>query len=215
MPAPIRAGVALALWLILVLPLPASGAADPGLTRLQGFLDDLDTLTAEFTQDVVNRDLELVESASGRVALQKPGRFRWDYQEPFERVIVADGERVWLYEADLEQVTVRLLGEGIGETPAALLTGAVDLLESFEFLGSEEHDELLWVDLGPRSATSDFDNIRLGFAERQLTRLELRDRLGQTTRLVFGSIEQGAELPAAVFTFDVPDGVDVIGEDEL
>ena len=108
MPAKHRAGAALALWLTLLLPLQTNGATDPGLSRLQVFLDKLDTLTAEFTQDVVNRDQELVESAAGRVALQKPGRFRWDYQEPFERVIVADGERVWLYEADLDQASVWL-----------------------------------------------------------------------------------------------------------
>lgn len=215
MPAKHRAGAALALWLTLLLPLQTNGATDPGLSRLQVFLDKLDTLTAEFTQDVVNRDQELVESAAGRVALQKPGRFRWDYQEPFERVIVADGERVWLYEADLDQVTVRLLDEGIGQTPAALLTGAVELLESFEFLGSEAQEGLLWVELGPRLETSDFDRVRLAFDGPQLTRLELRDRLGQTTRLAFTSIEQGVELSPAVFTFDVPDGVDVIGEDEL
>jgi outer membrane lipoprotein carrier protein len=210
-----RARACLALLLIYLFTPVLADTADPGLARLQGFLDELDTLTADFTQEVLNRDLELVESAAGQVVLQKPGRFRWDYREPFERVIVADGERVWLYEADLDQVTVRRLDEGLGETPAALLTGSVDVLERFEILGSEDQEELLWVHLGPRSESGDFDSIRLGFNGPLLTRLELRDRLGQTTRLVFSAVEQGAVLPDAVFTFDVPDGVDVIGEDEL
>lgn len=215
MPGHKRAGACLALLLSHLFAPAMADTPDPGLARLQGFLDELDTLTADFTQDVMNRDLELVESAAGQVVLQKPGRFRWDYREPFERVIVADGERVWLYEADLDQVTVRRLDEGLGETPAALLTGAVDVLERFEFLGSDTQEEFLWVHLGPRSDTGDFDSIRLGFDGPLLTRLELRDRLGQTTRLAFSAVEQGAALPDTVFTFNVPDGVDVIGEDEL
>jgi len=210
-----RAGAWLALLLFHLCAPAVAGTTEPGLARLQAFLDELDTLIADFTQDVVNRDLELVESASGQVVLQKPGRFRWDYREPFERVIVADGERVWLYEADLDQVTVRRLDEGLGETPAALLTGSVDVLETFEFLGSDTEDDLLWVNLGPRSEAGDFDRIRLGFDGPLLTRLELRDRLGQMTRLAFTAVEQGAVVPETVFTFDVPDGVDVIGEDEL
>jgi outer membrane lipoprotein carrier protein len=210
-----RACARAVLLLILLVSPHAWSATDPGLVQLQNFLDALDTLTAEFSQEVVNRDEVLVEAASGVVALQKPGRFRWDYRTPFERVIVADGERVWLYEADLDQVTVRLLDEGLGETPAALLTGAVDVLDRFEFRGSETIDGRLWVDLGPRSAAGDFEQVRLGFDGGELTRLELRDRLGQTTRLAFTAVEQGAALPDGVFTFDVPDGVDVIGEDEL
>lgn len=215
MPGHKRAGAWLALLLFHLFAPAVAGTTEPGLARLQAFLDELDTLIADFTQDVVNRDLELVESASGQVVLQKPGRFRWDYREPFERVIVADGERVWLYEADLDQVTVRRLDEGLGETPAALLTGSVDVLETFEFLGSDTEDDLLWVNLGPRSEAGDFDRIRLGFDGPLLTRLELRDRLGQMTRLAFTAVEQGAVVPETVFTFDVPDGVDVIGEDEL
>ena len=215
MPGHKRAGACLALLLIHLFTPVLAGTTDPGLARLQNFLDELDTLQADFTQDVVNRDLELVESAVGQVVLQKPGRFRWDYREPFERVIVADGERVWLYEADLDQVTVRRLDEGLGETPAALLTGAVDVLERFEFLGSDNQEEILWVQLGPRSEAGDFDSIRLGFDGPLLTRLELRDRLGQTTRLAFSAVEREAVVPDSVFTFAVPDGVDVIGEDEL
>ena len=215
MPASKRAGPWLGLSLILFCGAANAAQDDPGLLRLQDFLAELDTLTADFSQEVVNRDLELVEAATGRVALQKPGRFRWDYVDPFERVIVADGERVWLYEADLEQVTVRRLDAGLGETPAALLTGAVDVLERFEFMGSEDQEKLVWVHLGPRSEDADFDSIRLAFDGALLTRLELRDRLGQTTRLAFSTVEQGNALPDGTFRFDAPEGVDVIAEDEL
>jgi outer membrane lipoprotein carrier protein len=206
----------LALSILLLAAAPAvAGSDDAGLERLRTFLDELDTLTADFSQEVVNRDLELVESATGRVVLQKPGRFRWDYQQPFERVIVADGERVWLYEADLDQVTVRRLDAGLGETPAALLTGTADVLERFEFLGSDTEGDLLWIRLGPLSADADFDDIRLAFAGDVLHRLELRDRLGQTTRLAFSGVDREAGLAPDTFRFVPPAGVDVIGEDEL
>ena len=215
MPGRVRAGLRLALSFVLLSGVALASPDDPALSRLQTFLDGLTTLTAEFSQEVVNRDLDLVEAATGYVVLEKPGRFRWDYLEPFERVIVADGERVWLYEADLEQVTVRRLDAGLGETPAALLTGSVDVLERFEFLGSEADGEVLWVNLGPLSDDADFDSVRLAFAGALLTRLELHDRLGQTTRLAFANVEQGVVVPDDVFVFDPPDGVDVIGEDEL
>jgi outer membrane lipoprotein carrier protein len=214
-PGRVRAGLRLALSIVLLSGAAVASPDDPGLLRLQNFLDGLTTLTAEFSQEVMNRDLELVEAATGYVVLEKPGRFRWDYQEPFERVIVADGERVWLYEADLEQVTVRRLDAGLGETPAALLTGSVDVLERFAFLGSEADGEVLWVNLGPLSDDADFDSVRLAFAGDLLTRLELHDRLGQTTRLAFADVEQGVAVPNDVFVFDPPDGVDVIDEDEL
>ena len=94
-----------------------------GLEQLRVYLGSLQDLRAGFRQDVISPEQEIVESASGTVILSKPGRFRWDYREPYERVIVANGERVWFYESDLEQVTIRRLAVGIGDTPAALLTG--------------------------------------------------------------------------------------------
>lgn len=215
MPAIFKTGIWPALLLLTSAALAAESTVDPGRERLESYLERLDTLTADFSQEVVNRDRELVESASGRVALRKPGRFRWDYLVPFERVIVADGERVWLYEADLEQVTIRRLDAGLGETPAALLTGNAEILERFEFLGSVQDGDLLWVNLGPRSTDSDFDSIRLGFRGDELVRLELRDRLGQTTQLSFAGQVTGVPLSDEFFRFDPPEGVDVISETEF
>ena len=187
----------------------------PGRERLKAYFDATDSLRAEFIQEVVDRDQQTLEVSSGRVALLKPGRFRWDYVEPYERVIVADGERIWLYEADLDQVTVQRLDAGLGETPAALLSGDAEVLERFAFLGDEHDGELDWLRLGPLDESADFEEIRLGFAGEQLRELELADRLGQTTRIGLTNIEQNAELDIAVFQFSVPEGADVIGEDEL
>jgi len=190
-------------------------AKDAGDVRLQEYFDATESLRADFRQEVIDRDRRTVEISSGQLSLQKPGRFRWDYLEPFERVIVADGERIWLYEADLDQVTVQRFDAGLGETPAALLSGNADVLERFAYLGSEEEGKLSWLRLGPRDQSADFEEIRLGFAGDELRELELADRLGQVTRIGLSNVEQNIELDAAVFRFDVPEGADVIGEDEL
>ena len=197
---------------------PAAGsapAAEAGLERLRQFLENVQSLRAEFRQEVIDRDQNLVETASGHVALKRPGRFRWDYVAPYERLIVADSIRVWLYESDLEQVTIRRLDAGLGETPAALLTGRVDVLDRFDYGGYAVEGGLEWVELRPQSAESDFEAIRLGFDADLLSQLALEDRLGQVTRLYLTDIEVNPEIAEGVFQFEPPEGVDVIGEAEL
>jgi len=188
---------------------------DDGLQLLREYLDGLDTFSADFRQRITDRNLEIIEDARGRVVLKKPGRFRWDYVDPYERVIAADGERVWLYEADLEQATVRRLDAGLGETPAALLTGAADVLEHFDYRGSTLDGELRWLRFEPRAATSDFAMIELGFVTRQLRRVSLTDRLGQLTRIEFDAVDTAAEVTDEFFRFAPPAGVDVIDEGDL
>lgn len=205
-----------AALVIFSFALPAAAeSTDRGLERLRNYLDELQTLRASFQQEVTNSDLELIEEASGQVALKKPGRFRWDYTHPFERVIVADGERVWLYEADLAQVTVRAFDAGLGETPAALLTGDTKVLDQFDYLGSGSVDGIEWMRLRPRAPESDFKNISLGFADRHLVQIALSDKLGQQTRVYLTNIEWPETIADDVFRFNVPDGVDVIGESDL
>lgn len=193
----------------------STDATAPGLDRLRTYLDEFHSLRARFRQEVVNRDMELVEQASGQVILQKPGRFVWNYEQPYERVIMSDGERIWLYEADLEQVTVRRFDTGIGETPASLLTGTADVLDHFEYVTSSSVEGLELIQLKPRSAESDFESIILGFDGDSLVQIALLDRLAQRTRLYLTEIEKPANVRADEFVFVVPEGVDVIGETEL
>jgi outer membrane lipoprotein carrier protein len=185
------------------------------LVLLRDYLVQLNSLRAQFSQEIIVGDDELVEAALGRVSLKKPGKFRWDYTEPFERVIVADGERVWLYEADLEQVTVRPLDRTLGETPAALLSGDAKALDRFELIDASASDHLEWVQLRPVSQESDFERIRLAFEAGELTELTLEDRLGQTTRIFLSDVATNVAIADEVFRFQVPDGVDVIGEGDL
>ncbi len=185
------------------------------LAQLRHYLGALQELRAEFHQEVIGPDNEIIERASGSVALSKPGRFRWDYREPYERVIVADGERVWFYEADLDQVTIRRLATGLGDTPAALLTGDTKALEHFELLRSWSANDVEWLQLAPISPEADFSIVDLGFTAGELQQLEFVDRLGQRTRITLAAIDRSPGLADSDFYFEVPAGVDVIGEDDL
>jgi outer membrane lipoprotein carrier protein len=193
----------------------AAEADDSGRQRLQDFLTGVTTLRADFRQRVVDSRQQVVEDSAGRVLMQRPGRFRWDYQQPYARVIVADGKQIWLYEADLEQVIIRQLAEGIGDTPAALLTGKQDVLERFNVGKAWQADGLQWVALVPKAADADFAAVRLGFEGLKLVHLQLDDRLGQQTQLEFSRIEINPRLDADSFRFDIPSGADVIDDGAL
>jgi outer membrane lipoprotein carrier protein len=203
---------ALALSALLV-PLGA-GAAGPGdaaaATRLAAALEGLSSLRAEFRQTVTDADGRQTESAAGEMSLARPGKFRWDYRTP-EQLIVSDGTTVWLYDVELEQVTVRPADEALVGTPAQLLSGEADLGDSFTITDGGTEDGLAWSRLEPKSAEGDFRELRVGIADGELRRMVLVDRLGQTTRLDFDRIERNPRLDAGVFSFSPPPGVDVIG----
>jgi outer membrane lipoprotein carrier protein len=186
-----------------------------GATRLRNFLANVQGMEARFRQQVIDSRQQVLEDASGSVVMQRPGRFRWNYQAPFERVIVADGEKVWLYEADLEQVTIRRLTSGIGDTPAALLTGKVSVLERFTVEKSWTEEGLALVRLIPRSADADFAGVTLGFDGAELRRLVLDDRLGQQTRIDLTEVRTNPRLSPEVFRFEIPAGADVIDDSDL
>ncbi|MBL8226014.1 MAG: outer membrane lipoprotein chaperone LolA [Chromatiales bacterium] len=194
---------------------PPAPDAVPTPPALRQFLDTVQTFRSPFTQAVFDSRGRAVESSAGEVVMQRPGRFRWDYATPYVRTIVADGERLWLYEADLEQVTVRRLSDGLGDTPAALLTGRDDVLKRFAVQRAWEADGLAWSALRPRTAEGDFAELRLGFRGNVLLALELDDRLGQRTRIDFQSPRLNAAVPADTFRFMPPAGADVIDDAEL
>ncbi|MDH5276077.1 MAG: outer membrane lipoprotein chaperone LolA [Gammaproteobacteria bacterium] len=202
------------LPLIALLALGAS-ADDTGADRLHSYLASVQGMQGSFRQQVIDSRGRVIEDASGVVAMQRPGRFRWDYQTPFRRVIVADGERVWLYEADLDQVTIRKLTSGIGDTPAALLTGRESVLERFKVERSWTEGELALVRLIPRSEESDFAGVTLGFKGSELRQLLFDDRLGQQTRIDLSSVGTNPTLSPDLFRFQPPPGADVIDDSEL
>lgn len=191
-------------------------AGDAGRQRVERFLTGSERLKGEFRQTLIGPDGRVVERAAGELAIAKPGRFRWHYTTPgAEQLVVADGERLWLYDVELEQVTVKSQGEGISGSPAALLGGDERALEAFVYEGSYRADGLDWVQFTPRDTQTDFTALRLGFEGERLAVMELRDALEQITRIEFTALERNPELAATTFEFAPPAGVDVIGALEL
>ena len=207
-----RRGIGAGLALVL-LHAGSAQAADGALERVEVWLGPLRTLAAEFVQVVRNRDGEIVERAAGTFSLSRPNRFRWDYREPWLQTIVADGSRLWLYDSDLEQVTVRTLESGLGSTPAMLLSGDGRLRDAFDAVAVERVGDWTWSRLRPRQADADFEQVSLAFDARgELAAMELRDKLGQQTLIEFGGVRRNVPLDELLFRFEPPPGVDVIGQ---
>ena len=197
--------------LAAALPADAESADPAALARVERYLDQIETLRAEFSQEIVDTDGTVREQAEGILYLQKPGRFRWDYRAPLEQQLVSDGTNVWLYDVELEQVTVREIGESLSTTPAMLLSGEGNVADSFVVGRGESEGGLDWVVLKPKREEADFRVVRLGFRRNELERMELEDRLGQTARIRFAAIERNPRLSSELFEFVPPPGVDVVG----
>jgi outer membrane lipoprotein carrier protein len=190
----------------------ASADVDSGRKRVEAFLGGLQGLQAQFHQVLTDRSGRPIDEASGVLAIRRPDRFRWDYRDPYEQVIVADGSRVWLYDRDLEQVTVRKLDDTLSATPAMLLSGEGNLEDNFTVTGVAKEGSVDWVQMTPKRSDTDFKSVRLGFEGQTLRFMELADKLGQTTQLEFTQVERNPVLDPSRFTFSVPPGADVIGD---
>ena len=190
-----------------------AGAANAAaIDKLHRFLESTKTVRADFVQTVVSRDARSRQQSSGVMLFARPGKFRWQVDKPYSQLLVGDGERVWMYDPDLRQVTVRKIGDALGSTPAALLAGDSALEKRFALKEGGEADGLEWVDATPRNADSGFEHVRIGFAEGELRAMDLFDNFGQTTKLVFSRVERNPALAPAQFRFTPPAGADVIGE---
>ena len=186
--------------------------ADTGIDRLQHFFDHLEGLKADFSQTVIDAHSVTLQNASGTLELLRPGRFRWDYEEPYKQLIVADGKKVSIYDPDLDQVTVKLLDQTIGNMPALLLSNDQPLEDSFNVTDLGVKDGLEWLVLDPKARDTSFEKIRLAFNDQTLHTMELVDSFGQTTQLVFSKLQRNPDIDPAIFHFTPPPGVDVIGD---
>ncbi len=201
-----------ALW-ILAAALGLIGVARAGgMDRLNEFMTSTLTATGEFEQRIYNRDRKVVQESRGTLAFQRPGKFRWAYAKPYPQLIVGDGSRVWVYDEDLNQVTVRKLDQALGATPAALLAGANDALKAFALKDEGTRDGLEWVEAVPRDTDSTFERIRMGFGAAGLARMELTDNFGQTTELRFRALQRNPRVDPGLFRFAPPKGADVVGD---
>ena len=200
-----------ALFAIIAVLIAPLGAAS-GLDQLHGFLTGTQSAQGAFKQVVVNKDGRTTQTTSGTFAFQRPGKFRWTYEKPFDQLIVGDGEKVWVYDRDLNQVIVRKLDAALGATPAALLAGDNALENNFTLVAGGEADCVQYVAATPKSAESQFTRIRLGFVDELPRRMQLTDAFGQTTELTFSDVRRNPRITADVFEFRPPKGADVVGQ---
>lgn len=182
------------------------------LERFQAFVRSTQSARADFDQRVYDRNRKLVQESKGSFAFLRPGRFRWTYAKPYAQTIVGDGERVWVHDEDLNQVTVRKLANALGSTPAALIAGSADLERAFAFSEGETRAGLEWLEARPKDRDAGFERIRMGFSATGIEAMELVDNFGQTTELRFSGLQRNPRLDAATFRFTPPKGADVLGE---
>ena len=193
----------LLLWSTL-----ASGADGP--QRLNRFLDGLNTLQAEFQQTVISAGHDQAIASKGTLYLKRPGRFRWVYDEPEGQFVIADGDRVWLYDAELKQVSHQSQEDALRGTPALLLSGSGPVESHFEVVGLGSRIGLEWVELLPRGEKSEITKVLVAFRGDQLDRLEMSDSFGQITRFHFSDTRRNPDLDPALFRFRPPPGIDML-----
>jgi outer membrane lipoprotein carrier protein len=184
---------------------------DVGRQLVDEFVNDVITLQARFEQSMIDSEGEIVERTSGTLEIERPGRFRWSYSDPYEQWLVADGLNVWSYDVDLAQVTVKAQAEALANTPALLLGGGDDALSQFRFEGSTIEDGATWVRMIPVDTSSGFERMELGFTGGQLTRMAFFDNLDQTTFVALHDVATNEPIDAERFKFKVPDDADLVG----
>ncbi|MCL2656875.1 MAG: outer membrane lipoprotein chaperone LolA [Betaproteobacteria bacterium] len=182
------------------------------LDELRGFVTQTQSARAVFSQTVIGRNGKPSQKASGTFAFQRPGRFRFVYEKPYAQTIIGDGQKLWIWDKELNQVTIKPMGDALGATPAALLTGDGQLERNFTLKDIGESDGMQWVEATPKQQEAGFEKVRIGFKAGQPLAMEVRDNFAQTTVLQFSGFERNVKFEANVFRFTPPQGADVIGE---
>jgi outer membrane lipoprotein carrier protein len=182
------------------------------IEKLRAFVEQTRSARAIFTQTVADSKGQITQQASGTVQFQRPGKFRWTYSKPYEQLIVGDGEKLWIYDKDLNQVTERNLDKALGNSPAALLAGADDIEKHFSLNALGKKGKLDWLEVKPYDEDSLFDKVRLGFNRNTLEVMELYDHFGQKTTIILSKLERNPVTRGDTYTFTVPDGADVVTE---
>ena len=198
--------------LLAVLSLPLQAADDVAVQRLTGLLNQAQTISGRFSQLTLDGSGTQLQETSGEMALKRPGQFRWHTDAPMEQLLVSNGEKIWLYDPDLQQVTIQKMDQRLTHTPALLLSGDVSkIAESFDITLKEGGNVVDFI-LKPKAADSLFDSLRLSFRNGVINDMQLIDNVGQRTNILFLGVKMNPSIAASQFTFDVPAGVDVIQE---
>jgi outer membrane lipoprotein carrier protein len=203
-----RLAAALMLALAAVTPAQAAGAVQ----ALREFLAQTKTARGEFSQQVSRGAAPAAPAASGSFYFERPGKFRWAYARPYEQLLVADGERLYLYDRDLNQVTVRKVAAALPASPASILFGGSDFERDFAVSDAGTRDGVAWLVAVPRQKDTQFERIEIGFRDGVPAAMVLADSFGQVSRLAFSRFERNAKLDAQLFRFVPPAGADVLEE---
>jgi outer membrane lipoprotein carrier protein len=205
----ILAPLCAALALLGAVPAAHAAATD----QLQSFVTSVKSARGEFTQQQMKGKgaaAKVAGTSSGTFAFARPGKFTWRYTKPYEQLLQADGQTLYIYDKDLNQVTERKLDGALGSSPAAILFGSNDLTKNFDVKNGETRDGVEWLELTPKAKDTQFERIGIGFKGGNLEAMELRDAFGNTTMLTFSAIQKNPSLPADAFRFTVPKGADVM-----
>ncbi len=197
--------------IVLMLVLVPTVYADDAEQRLNEALKNLDNLTADFKQTLLDDDKQVVQQSSGQLALQRPGKFSWIYTTPYEQQIIADGSELWIYDVDLDQVTVKPMSSGLASAPIMILMKQNDIGDEFTVSEIGQRKYLYWVELEPKSTDLEYTQVYIGLEKGAIKAMELRDSFGQSTQIVFDNLRLNVVHNPKVFQFVPPEGVDVFG----
>ena len=200
------------LLLLLASLMPALTEA-AATESLKNFIKETRTVRANFSQTLYDKNARTLQESKGTMLFERPEKFRWTYEKPYEQLIVGDGIQVWFYDQDLNQVTIRQFNIAIGSSPAALLAGSSTIEDNFVLNELGLQNEIEWLEAIPKSKESAFEFIQMGFSPEGMLRImALRDSFGQTTLLTFSDLEKNPKLPIELFKFTPPANADVISD---
>lgn len=191
---------------------PAQADQAESVKRLTGLLQKAETLTGRFSQLSLDGSGTQLQETSGEMALKRPGQFRWHTDEPMEQLLISNGKKVWLYDPDLEQVTIQTLDQRLTHTPALLLSGDVSAISDNFEVSHQQAGEVVDFTLKPKAKDTLFDSLRLSFRGDVINDMQMVDGVGQRTNILFQGIKLNQPLKADLFTFEIPEGADVISE---
>ncbi len=199
------------LLCLFVIQLSPALFASEVTDRLNRALESLDNLQAEFKQTVLDDNKEVVQQSMGDVSIQRPGKFAWHYKQPYEQQIISDGKELWVYDVDLDQVTVKPLEQGLATAPIMVLMKKQDVNMEFDVNEIGQRKFLYWIELIPKKNDMEFSRVYVGMEKDIIKAMELRDNFGQSTQIVFENLRNNVVFDPATFRFEPPPGVDVFG----
>lgn len=199
------------LGFIAMFFVPLFATADEGQRLLDKFIVGTKTMTADFSQSLRTADGEILQASQGKFYLHKPGKFRWNYTLPYAQEIVSDGENIWIYDVDLQQITVQKQALILSNTPMSLIQDKVSVNAAFDIKTLNESDGIYKLLLTAKTDSSDFKKIILGVNNNGLQSMQFNDQFGQTTKIIFTNVTTNGDIDASVFDFQIPEGADVFG----